>query len=182
MARLKGWRRAWRPGLPDEAPCCRSNWPAAPWTWPWITCTSTSPTCCTSQSARCASRSSGARGKPAWPGQARVPSAAVSILPRAGRGSPLEIVLGSAKVRRQVQLQVPHYVTIPVIVASTELLGTVPALGPGVRTPGFEVAELPAEMPAIQISLIWHRQQQHAPALRWLREQIAQVFQHLGHP
>ncbi|OFC09613.1 LysR family transcriptional regulator, partial [Pseudomonas aeruginosa] len=36
----------------------------------------------------------------------------VSILPRVGRGSPLEIVLGSARVQRQVQLLVPHYLTI----------------------------------------------------------------------
>ncbi|MFT3814803.1 MAG: LysR family transcriptional regulator [Acidovorax sp.] len=103
----------------------------------------------------------------------------VSILPRAGRGSPLEIVLGSAKVRRQVQLQVPHYVTIPAIVASTDLLGTVPLhLAQAFAGHyGLEIAEMPFEMPAIQISLIWHRQQQHAPALQWLREQITQVIQ-----
>ncbi|MDT1091295.1 LysR family transcriptional regulator, partial [Pseudomonas aeruginosa] len=37
----------------------------------------------------------------------------VSILPRVGRGSPLEIGLGSARVQRRVQLLVPHYLTIP---------------------------------------------------------------------
>lgn len=106
----------------------------------------------------------------------------VSILPRAGRGSPLEIVLGSAKVRRQVQLQVPHYVTIPAIVASTELLGTVPLhLAQAFAGQyGLEVAELPFAMPTIQISLIWHRQQQHVCALRWLREQIVQVLRPPG--
>lgn len=103
----------------------------------------------------------------------------VSLLPRAGRGSPLEIVLGSAKVQRHVQLQVPHYLTIPAIVASTDLLGTVPwhLARHFVHNYGLQLAELPFETPAVQVSLIWHRQQQHMSGLQWLKEQIAQVAQ-----
>ncbi len=98
----------------------------------------------------------------------------VSILPRAGRGSPLEIVLGSAKVRRHVQLQVPHYLTIPAIVAGTELLGTIPLnlARYFARSQGFQIAEFPFEMSPIQISLIWHRKQEHVSDLQWLKEQI----------
>ena len=48
----------------------------------------------------------------------------VSILPRDGRGSPLEIVLGSAKVRRQVQVYLPNYLPLPAIVAGSDLLAT----------------------------------------------------------
>ncbi|WP_017939921.1 LysR family transcriptional regulator [Zestomonas thermotolerans] len=101
----------------------------------------------------------------------------VSILPRAGRGSPLEIVLGSAKVRRQTQLHVPHYLTIPPIVARSELLGTVPRRLAEQFAPVYalEVAPLPVEMPDVQVSLIWHRQQELSPGLRWLRERIGQV-------
>jgi DNA-binding transcriptional LysR family regulator len=36
----------------------------------------------------------------------------------------------------------------------------------------LQVAPLPFDMPAVQISLIWHRQQQHDPAHIWLREQL----------
>lgn len=101
----------------------------------------------------------------------------VSILPRAGRGSPLEIVLGSAKVRRQVQLHVPHYLTIPAIVAGSDLLGTVPRRLAEHFSPlyALQVAPLPVAMPAVQVSLIWHQQQDQAPGLRWLREQISQL-------
>ena len=36
----------------------------------------------------------------------------------------------------------------------------------------LQVAPLPFDMPAVQISLIWHRQQHHDPAHAWLREQL----------
>lgn len=98
----------------------------------------------------------------------------VIVTPRAGRGSPLEIVLGSAKVRRQAALHLPNYLPIPAIVAQTDLLGTVPAHQAEAFAPLFDlqVAPLPFDMPAVQISLIWHRQQQHDPAHIWLREQL----------
>lgn len=104
----------------------------------------------------------------------------VSILPRAGRGSPLEIVLGSAKVRRNVQLQVPYYMTIPAIVASTDLLGTVPLnlARHFARSHDFQIAEFPFDISAIQISLIWHRKQEHVSGLQWLKEQILQTALH----
>jgi DNA-binding transcriptional LysR family regulator len=78
-----------------------------------------------------------------------------------------------------VQLQVPHYLTIPAIVASTDLLGTVPwhLARHFVHNYGLQLAELPFETPAVQVSLIWHRQQQHMSGLQWLKEQIAQVAQ-----
>ena len=101
----------------------------------------------------------------------------VSIQPRAGRGSPLEIVLGSAKVRRQIQLHVSHYLAIPAIVAQSDLLGTVPQrmaveLGHAFNIDAFP---LPLEMPPVQMSLIWHRNQDAAPGLRWLRGQITDL-------
>lgn len=105
----------------------------------------------------------------------------VSILPRAGRGSPLEIVLGSAKARRNVQLQVPHYLTIPAIVASTELLGTVPLnlARYFAHKYDLQIADFPFEMSAVQISLVWHRKQEHVSGMRWLREQILQTALHI---
>lgn len=103
----------------------------------------------------------------------------VAVLPRSGRGSPLEIVLGSARVRRQVKLYVPDYLPIPAIVAQSDLLGTVPqALAQFfAATYALQIFPLPLEMPPVQASLIWHRQQDMTPGLRWLREQIAKFVQ-----
>lgn len=101
----------------------------------------------------------------------------VSLLTRAGRGSPLEIVLGAAKIRRRVQVHVPSFLAIPALVAHTELLGTIPrALAEEhARLYPLQLLPLPMEVPPVQVSLIWHRQQELVAGLRWLREQIAQT-------
>lgn len=120
----------------------------------------------------------GRAGHPAFAGglslQAYQQARHISVTPRAGRGSPLEIVLGSAKVRRHTVLHVPNYLPIPAIVAQTDLLGTVPARLAAALAPlhALHSAPLPFDMPPVQVSLIWHRQHQHDPAHLWLREQV----------
>ena len=98
----------------------------------------------------------------------------VTIPPRAGRGSPLEIVLGSAKVRRRMGLFVPGYMAIPGVVAASDLLGTIPRrlADACAATLPLAVAPLPFAMPPVQVSLIWHRQQDGNRGLQWLRQQI----------
>lgn len=98
----------------------------------------------------------------------------MSIQPRDRRGSPLEIVLGSARVRRVVHLQVPHYLTIPALVAKSDLLGTIPRrlAERFADVYALQIAPLPIDIAPIQVSLIWHRQQDAQPGLRWLREQV----------
>jgi DNA-binding transcriptional LysR family regulator len=98
----------------------------------------------------------------------------VAVHPRSGRNSPLELVLGSAKVRRQVQLFVPNYLPIPSLVAASDLLGTVPQrlAERAARSLALEIAPLPLALPAIQVSMIWHRQQDASPGLAWLRQCI----------
>lgn len=102
----------------------------------------------------------------------------VSVLPRAGRGSPLEIVLGSAKVKREVGLYLRHYLPIPAIVAQTDLLGTVPRrlAERFASTFPIAIAELPMPLPPTQVSLIWHRQQADSPGLGWLRSVIVELM------
>jgi len=95
----------------------------------------------------------------------------VGVHPRAGRGSPLEIVLGSAKIRRNVALYVPFYLSIPAIVAESDLLGTVPArlADRFAKLYPLVSASLPVAMPPIQVSLIWHRRHASSRGLGWLR-------------
>ncbi len=101
----------------------------------------------------------------------------VSVHPRAGRGAPLEIVLGSAKVQRKVQLLVPHYLAIPSIVAHSHLLGTVPRplAEHFAQQYSLQILSIPIAMAPVQVSLIWHKQQNAAVGLKWLREQIVSV-------
>lgn len=101
----------------------------------------------------------------------------VSVLSRDGRGSPLEIVLGSSRVQRQVQLYLPNYLPLPAIVANTDLLATVPAQLPKLWGTQFPLSSAPLPLPlnGVQISLIWHRSQDRSPSMRWLREQLQQA-------
>ena len=39
----------------------------------------------------------------------------------------------------------------------------------------LQSAPLPFDMPPVQVSLIWHRQQQHDPAHAWLRQQLVDL-------
>ncbi|MDG9977216.1 LysR family transcriptional regulator [Ectopseudomonas oleovorans] len=98
----------------------------------------------------------------------------VSVHPRAGRGSPLEIVLGSARVQRKVKLLVPHYLAIPAVVSQSRLLGTIPkALAEHCAAQyDLQVFPLPMDLAPIQVSLIWHRQQDASVGLQWLRRQL----------
>jgi DNA-binding transcriptional LysR family regulator len=91
-------------------------------------------------------------------------------------------VLGSAKVRRDVKLYVAHYLVIPAVVATTDLLGTIPRsqaeqLSSG---HGLQAAPLPFDMPAVQVSMIWHRDHEWSPAVRWLRERIVHTVGVVG--
>lgn len=101
-------------------------------------------------------------------------AAHVSLLTRAGRGSPLEIVLGSSRVRRRVQVHVPSFLAIPEIVARTNLLGSIPPrlAEHCARLYPLEIAPMPVSVPGIEVSMIWHRQQELSPGLAWLREQL----------
>ena len=98
----------------------------------------------------------------------------IALPQRAGRGSPLEIVLGSAKLRRKIPLYVPNYLSIPALVAQTDMLGTVPRrlAAHFAQQYSLQIFPLPITMPPIQVSLIWHKQQDASVGLKWLREQI----------
>jgi DNA-binding transcriptional LysR family regulator len=117
-------------------------------------------------------------GHPAFAGgltrEAYQLSAHVALDDRAGRGSPLEILIGAVKARRRVQVYVPNFLVIPAIVGASDLLGTVPRplAEQMAAIHQLQFAPLPFDMPRVELSLIWHRQQDHAPALRWLVEQF----------
>lgn len=98
----------------------------------------------------------------------------IALPQRAGRGSPLEIVLGSAKLRRNIPLYVPNYLAIPALVAQSDMLGTVPRrLAEHFAAHyALQIFSLPLEIAPIQVSMIWHKQQDLSVWLKWLREQM----------
>jgi DNA-binding transcriptional LysR family regulator len=73
-------------------------------------------------------------------------------------------------------VHVSELLEIPVLVASTDLVGIFAAsMGPLMEQRlGLQVLPIPLELPSVPIYIIWHETRRHDPAHRWLREVVAQ--------
>ena len=86
--------------------------------------------------------------------------------------------LDRRNIFRKVKLRSTHYLTLPVIVASTDLVATVPgAVGRVFADLGQVVlVKPPYDIPEFPIQQHWHRRYNQDPRNRWLREQLARLF------
>lgn len=79
---------------------------------------------------------------------------------------------------RRLAMTLSSYLACPHVVATTDLIATLPrsvasALAPGTRT---VMREVPLALPMLSVSLYWHERYQHDPAHAWLRQTIAELF------
>ncbi|WP_339936464.1 LysR family transcriptional regulator [Undibacterium luofuense] len=89
--------------------------------------------------------------------------------------------LEKAGVSIAAQLQVPHYVAVPYIVAQSDLLVTVPQkLAERAAAPfGLCYRKPPVQLPDLSSYLFWHRRYQSDPGNQWLRQLIVETFTEL---
>lgn len=82
-------------------------------------------------------------------------------------------VLSNASVERDVALNVPHWLLVPHVLASTDYVAVVPgAFAEAVQTRTLVIRDLPFATKTFDWCLYWHRRHQEHPANRWLRERI----------
>jgi DNA-binding transcriptional LysR family regulator len=87
-------------------------------------------------------------------------------------------LLAKAGVATGARFRVPHFTAVPYIVATSELVVTVPqklaesAAGPF----GLQWIEPPLALPTLQTNVFWHRRFNHDPGIGWLRGLIVEVF------
>ncbi len=99
-----------------------------------------------------------------------------------GAGRTYEIFerfLRSKKIHRQVALETPHFMSIPFIIAQSDLIVTVPhAVGMFAKSMhmNIRIAQPPMRTPKIDLKLHWHRNFQGDPKNKWLRELVASLF------
>ncbi len=99
-----------------------------------------------------------------------------------GAGRSYEIFerfLKAKKIHRRVVLQTPHFMSIPPIIAQSDLIVTVPhAVGMFVQSAHLNIrlVQPPMRTPKIDLKLHWHRNFQRDPKGRWLRELVAGLF------
>lgn len=122
------------------------------------------------------------RGHPAV--QGKMTKKAFTELPHAvvqAEGRSQEIVeqyLKEQGVQRRELLHSPHFLSIPMVIAATDLVVTVPAAVGEVFAQIADVAVLepPYRMPTFDLKQHWHRSQHDDPGNRWLRGIVLELF------
>lgn len=89
----------------------------------------------------------------------------------------IDTILSQKGLRRELALQVPHFASVPFIVAESNLIATVPRrLALRLRTTlKIQVLELPIAMPPLRLSMLWHERMDVDPAHVWLRGLLAET-------
>jgi DNA-binding transcriptional LysR family regulator len=91
----------------------------------------------------------------------------------------VEVGLAAKGLHRRIGLQIPHFVSIPFIVAGSDLVATIP------RPLAIQFAAIcdlrvldpPFPIPTIEIKQLWHRRFDGHPRLKWLRNVVAEMCQ-----
>jgi len=95
-----------------------------------------------------------------------------------GRAHLIDRFLQEEDIERKVRLEVSHFMALLPIVASTDLIATVPIDLAEVMRQYGRVRSLPTPMncPIIDLHQFWHRRFHHDPAHIWLRRVVSDVF------
>lgn len=81
-------------------------------------------------------------------------------------------------LKRRVVLQIPHFMSLPFLIAQSDYIATVPA-AVGVWYQSLLKLDLltpPVQTPPIPLCQFWHRRVHHDPAVIWLRQIIGILF------
>lgn len=89
-----------------------------------------------------------------------------------------EQLLVRHKIVRRIVLSTPHFMSIPFIIASTDLLVTVPyAVGESfAKIANIRLIEPPLDIPQFDLKQHWHRKFHQDEANMWIRAVIANLF------
>ncbi|MBF7015306.1 LysR family transcriptional regulator (plasmid) [Novosphingobium resinovorum] len=99
----------------------------------------------------------------------------------AQRGRSQELIeerLADLGLTRRVQLQSPHFISVPLLVANSDLISTLPAaVGAIFATMArLRLIAPPLCSPMISIQQFWHRRVHTDPGNAWLRKLITKLF------
>ncbi|MEO7400343.1 MAG: LysR family transcriptional regulator [Polaromonas sp.] len=90
----------------------------------------------------------------------------------------VERVLTEKGLKRRIALHVRHFLAIPLIVANTDLIVTIPAMLAESYLPAGNIKLLtpPVKLPVYSIKQYWHERFHEDAANRWLRGLIYELF------
>ncbi|WP_026068170.1 LysR family transcriptional regulator [Pusillimonas noertemannii] len=89
-----------------------------------------------------------------------------------------EQLLKKKGLSRRVQLNIPHFMSVPAIIAATDMIVTVPHAVAEyfLRLEGLRMVKLPIKAESYSLKQHWHARLNADPALKWLRGQVAHIF------
>lgn len=101
-------------------------------------------------------------------------------------GSPHGIIdekLAELGMERRIKLIVPHFLSAPLIVAETDMILSLPRriAEQFKKIAHLEIFPVPIDLPAYELSMIWHPLRDKDPAHIWLREIIVNVCKSVNH-
>ncbi len=81
-------------------------------------------------------------------------------------------------LNERIAARVPHFLVVPMILARTDLIVTVPSRVAAVfaKLGDFKVLALPLAMPSFDVRLHWHERFHQDPANRWLRQTMTELY------
>jgi len=79
------------------------------------------------------------------------------------------------KLQRRVVLHLPHFMSVPQLIATSDMIATVPfSLGAWYANAGLKLLPPPVSIPLIELKQHWHRRMDNEPAVRWLQSIVAE--------
>ena len=97
----------------------------------------------------------------------------VLVSPGARQGGPVDRALAAHGLRRRVVVTLPHFLAAVELVATSDLVITLPkTLADLLCPPGMLVCPPPLPLEPIQIMALWHGRSHRDPGHRWLRDQL----------
>jgi DNA-binding transcriptional LysR family regulator len=99
----------------------------------------------------------------------------------ASEGSSQELfedALAKRGLERRCALHLPHFMSVPFVVASTDLIVTVPRAVAAVFSGlvNLQVLDPPIDVPEFAVKQYWHRRFHHDARLTWLRIMISEYY------
>ncbi len=90
----------------------------------------------------------------------------------------IEEALERAGVTRRIALRVPHFTVVPMVLARTDLLLTLPGQVARVYEADgrFKSLPVPLPIPPAEVAVHWHERFERDPGIRWLREVMIGLF------
>jgi DNA-binding transcriptional LysR family regulator len=101
------------------------------------------------------------------------------VVVSAGTGhGKVDELLSRSGVERTVRLTVPHFVSVGHILRRSDLVTTVPERLADRLVEPFDLVKVPhpAKLPDVAINVFWHAKYHRAPANRWLRGVVFELF------